>query len=180
MSETASAATDLGHATTQGSGRPSRRVTTLVVSLDIPGEPAGQGSMHLAKVASGKEIARYPINTINHRNLAIELLRTAWHGRPPMLVPIAVACRFVMPRPLAHYLPANKSRPVRELRSDAPTWHTGARDVDKMQRLIGDALTISGVVNDDGQIVLWRAEKPYGEHGFTTVEIHSLGPSDVG
>lgn len=178
MSENGSTATILGHATTERGRRRLPTVTKPVLSLEIPGTPAGQGSMHLTKVASGKEVARYPVNTINHRNLAIELLRAAWHGRPPMLVPVAVACRFIFPRPATHFLPVNKSRPAPELRDDAPAWHSGARDVDKMQRLIGDALTIAGVVKDDGQIVLWRAEKPYGPAGLTIVQIHSLGPSD--
>ena len=51
-------------------------------------------------------------------------------------------------------------------------WHTGARDVDKCIRLLGDALTLAGVVADDGQIVEWTASKHWTEGAaHTLIEI---------
>lgn len=40
-----------------------------------------------------------------------------------------------------------------------PDYPAGAPDLDKMQRAIGDALTIAGTIKDDARIVTWQAKK---------------------
>lgn len=146
----------------------------MVLSLTVPGTPAGQGSMTLKTSANGKEQAYYSTSTVGHRNLVVALLRQEWAQAPPLTGAVALRCRFVHPRPDLHYLPANTRRLVRELREDAPTWHSGKRDTDKHVRLIGDALTISKVLVDDGQIALIRAEKVWGETGLSEIEVWVL------
>ena len=41
-----------------------------------------------------------------------------------------------------------------KLRASAPSAHTNTPDTDKLLRLLGDALTIAGVIGDDSQISL--------------------------
>jgi Holliday junction resolvase RusA-like endonuclease len=56
-------------------------------------------------------------------------------------------------RPASHYLPANRRRPVRELRLDAPSWYATTPDVDKLARAALDSLT--GIVFEDDRQVAW-------------------------
>lgn len=81
-------------------------------------------------------------------------------GADPLDGPISVDVCFVIARPAAHYLPITKSRPVRELRLDAPAWVAIPPDVDKLARSCLDALT--GVAyRDDGQVASLRARTRY-------------------
>jgi Holliday junction resolvase RusA-like endonuclease len=142
----------------------------MVLCLTVPGTPVGQGSMTL-RTNGG---TYYPTTTINHRNLVVGYLERAWAGAPPLECAVALRCRFVHPRPADHYLPANSKRAARELRADAPRWHTAKRDNDKQVRLVGDALPIAGVIEDDGQIALIRSEKVWGETGYSELEVWIL------
>jgi Holliday junction resolvase RusA-like endonuclease len=53
----------------------------------------------------------------------------------------------------------------------APIFKATAPDSDKLIRLIGDALTIAGVIADDALIVRILAEKRYGLRAFTRVAL---------
>jgi Holliday junction resolvase RusA-like endonuclease len=143
-----------------------------LLAMTIGGDPAGQGSIRT--FANGG--MTYPKNTVNHRNRVIERLETEWAGRPPILGPVAVRVVFTFRRPDTHYKAATKTgRPARtELKDDAPDWHTTKLrgDLDKCQRLLGDALEISRVIDHDSLIVQWQAEKPFGETAFTTFELY--------
>jgi Holliday junction resolvase RusA-like endonuclease len=66
----------------------------------------------------------------------------------PLLGPVKLAVSFTMPRP--------KSAPKWRL------WPDKKPDLDKLVRAIGDALTQSGAIADDAQIVLLSADKQYG------------------
>jgi Holliday junction resolvase RusA-like endonuclease len=149
--------------------------TTLVLAVHIPGEPRGQGSLRLVTAQSGKEQASYSNEVVNHRNLAVGILAKAWTDQPAMTGPIGIRAVFTFPRPASHYLPAGRAgRTERELREDAPDWHTNQRDLDKLLRLILDAGTIARIYEDDGQVVLIRAMKVYGETGGSEIEVHEL------
>jgi Holliday junction resolvase RusA-like endonuclease len=147
---------------------------TLVLAVHIPGEPRGQGSLRLVTSSTGKEQASYSNEVVNHRNLAVGILAKAWRtGAMPG--PIGIRATFTFPRPASHYLPAGRAgRTERELREDAPDWHTNQRDLDKLLRLILDAGTIARIYEDDGQVVLIRASKVYGDVGGSEIEVHEL------
>lgn len=149
-------------------------VPTLVLAVHIPGEPRGQGSLRLVTSSTGKEQASYSNEVVNHRNLVVGILAKAWTDQPAMQGPIGIRATFTFPRPASHYLPANRKRAERELRDDAPDWHTNQRDLDKLLRLVLDAGTIARVYEDDGQVVLIRASKVYGDVGGSEIEVHEL------
>ena len=86
--------------------------------------------------------------------------RDAMESRPLLDGPLRVRVVFVFPRPAGHYLPANSRRPVRQLRGDAPVYHCGKPDVDKLQRALLDALKLV-VWHDDSQVADIRARKVY-------------------
>src|SRR5262245_58543660 len=52
----------------------------------------------------------------------------------PLDGPVAVNVEFVFPRPKAHFRTGRYSDRLRE---DAPYWHAGRPDLDKLQRAIG-------------------------------------------
>jgi Holliday junction resolvase RusA-like endonuclease len=143
--------------------------------VDIPGDPVGQGS--LTTYPSGG--IAYPKRTVQHRNSTVELLRTAWRGRPPLDQAVQVTIRFTLTRPAGHYLPANSRRPRPVLRDAAPSWCTKFPDVDKGARLILDALKIAGVYKDDKLCADLRASKCWGATGSTRVTMNPL-PKDAG
>lgn len=148
-------------------------MTQPTLTITIPGKPRGQGSITLWRANDGTERAKHAPDTINHRNLAIGLLRQAHQGKPPHTGPIAVRICAELPRPKNHY---RTGRNAGILKETAPLWATTYPDLDKIARLIGDALTIAGIILDDSQIVIWRAEKRYATGApQTRVEVHHLG-----
>jgi Holliday junction resolvase RusA-like endonuclease len=141
-----------------------------LLALTIVGDPAGQGSFRT--FANGG--MAYPKATVSHRNRVIERLEGQWAGREPILVPVVVRATFTFRRPDSHYYGKTRTRAARtELRPDAPAWHTTKLrgDLDKCQRLLGDALEIARVLDHDSLIVRWVADKPFGPDGLTRFEL---------
>ena len=93
---------------------------------------------------------------------AVPLRLAADDGLAPLTGPVRVQLTFRLPRPASHYLPANSRRPTRVLRLDAPEWHTGAPDVDKLERACLDAL-IGVCYRDDGQVAKVSAAKVWAD-----------------
>ncbi len=141
-----------------------------LLDITIPGDPAGQGSMTVFRNGG----MAYPKNTRNHRDRVIYDLEQLWAGRPPIVGPVQVDAVFTMRRPDSHYYGKTLRRRGRTvLREDAPAWHTTKNrgDVDKLARLIGDALEISRALDHDSLIVRWVIEKPYGAEGSTRLRV---------
>lgn len=69
-------------------------------------------------------------------------------GEWPLLGPVKLSASFVLPRP--------RSAPKARL------WPDKKPDLDKLVRAVGDALTQSGAITDDAQIVMILADKTYG------------------
>jgi len=70
---------------------------------------------------------------------------------------------FYFDRPKKHFLKSG-------LRKDAPLYHTGTPDADKLQRALFDSMT--GIVfHDDSQVANVVALKLYGEYART--EVHA-------
>lgn len=143
--------------------------TSEPVSFVVRGLPAAQGSSRafVVKAKGGK--ARAIVATDAHKltsplgawrsDLAKEA-RETMGARPLLDGPLRVRVVFVFPRPNGHYLPANTKRPARQLRGDAPVYHTSKPDVDKLQRALLDALKLV-VWHDDSQVADVRARKVY-------------------
>lgn len=87
------------------------------------------------------------------RKTLVSAARAAHQG-PPLDGPVTVTAEFVFPR-----AKALKDKP-------APP-HITPADTDKLQRAVGDALEIAGVVGNDSQIDTWRAHKRRAAPGET-------------
>lgn len=79
------------------------------------------------------------------RDKCIQVMRLQ-NNKPPIDGPVKAVVHFVMPRPK---------------RIVNPYPYQG--DLDKLQRCIGDALEISGVLKNDSRIVTWLAVKRYAD-----------------
>ena len=151
-----------------GAGRPAEPAPLL--NVRIPGTPRPQGSTRYVvsrNAGPARAIPKLDPTMLSSRADAAAILATAWTTdsarRIPYAAPVAVTATFLFPRPAGHYLPANRNRPAPVLRDTAPTYPTGRTtpDVDKMARLLGDALQLAEVLADDALIVDWRAQKRY-------------------
>jgi len=149
-------------------------VAERALVVTVPGKPRPQGSMTLWRAQDGSERAKYAPEVVQHRNLLVGSLMDSWGGREALSGPTALRLRFAFARPSGHYLPANRRRPERELRLDAPAWHISAPDLDKLVRCVADALTIASVWRDDALMSLVRAEKCWDETAYTTIEVVPL------
>lgn len=148
--------------------RPAPMMTVM-----IPGKPRGQGSMTLARnPRTGREFARYADDTVTHRHLAVDMMTRAWDGRPAHTGPVRVRVVAELRRPKSHY---GTGRNAGRLKDNAPDWAVTYPDGDKIARLLGDALTIAGVITDDVLIAVWSIEKRYADDApSTTVEVWAL------
>lgn len=111
------------------------------LSFFVPGKAAAQGSKrHVGRgvmVEMSKDLPAW-------RTAVADAARAAHQGRPTIDGPVAVA--------LTVYLAKPRTTKFR-------TYPAGPKDLDKIQRGCGDALTMSGVIRDDARIVHWDAWK---------------------
>lgn len=134
--------------------------------LRIVGTPVPQGSMRM-----------FPSGGMAHSNAPALRgyrgdIQSAWDTVRGSITtgPVEMSCVFAFPRPKNHYLPANTKRPTPVLKADAPFFHIGPPDVDKLLRAVFDALT-GRAYADDAQIVRAKGVKTWDEYGWTRIEI---------
>lgn len=154
---------------------PQRRAIALALDLEpTPTRPPAAPGFVLEFEVRGKpvtqgDLTRSPRGGLYHKHRTeLEAWRLriasaadeAMAGLPPWLGAVAVELDFRIVRPAGHYLPVNRSRPVRELRPDAPAHPTTIRggDIDKLTRASLDALS-DVAYSDDSQVVdvhVWK------------------------
>lgn len=136
---------------------------TPLLEAALLGKPRGQGSLHMVT----KKYAKYSDPVIEHRNAMVSGLATIWGDTPPVNVAL-VQLLFVFERPTNQLLPVNTKRTHPALRDTAPTYHVDKPDLDKLVRLVFDALTIADVLADDCVVVNLFAAKRWGDLPGTT------------
>lgn len=145
----------------------------LELEAKILGRPRPQGSLRVITSASTRRpVAVYSDSTTQHRNMVIAELAKEWAGRQPLTGPVAVKAHFIFRRPKSHFGSGGNAD---KLKGSAPSAHTNTPDTDKLLRLLGDALTIAGVIGDDSQISPIRGEKSWTDGADCTfIEVWSL------
>lgn len=112
----------------------------------IPGQPVPQGSMR--HVGNGRIVSKNP-QLKKWREKIAGVVRDQV-GSPNYLDPVSVTAIFYVQKPKS----ARRTHP------------TVPPDLDKLQRAIGDALSIDcDYLKDDAQIVEWHSSKVYGDPG---------------
>lgn len=121
----------------------------------IYGDPVPQGSMR--HVGNGRIISKSP-KLKSWRQEVARVVREQV-GEPCYLYPVSVTAIFNIRKP---------SSVKRDLPSVPP-------DLDKLQRAIGDALSIDvKYLNDDAQICEWRVKKVYNSRPSVIIRVKSL------
>ncbi len=142
-------------------------------TVTIPGTPRPQGKL-TGRTAAGQH---YPATTIEHRVRCEYAMRQEWRPRPTIGKPTPVEVTIVasFPRPASHY---GTGRNAGSLKAWAPsTCHAQIPDSDKVSRLICDALTNAGVIEDDAQVAVLHVEKrwaPRDTEPFTRVTLRTV------
>jgi Holliday junction resolvase RusA-like endonuclease len=135
------------------------------LEFTVRGLPVPQGSGR-SFVAGGKAVhvtTSSPL--LAWRGAIAKDARDAVGGRPLLTGPVGLTLAFrPAVRPASHYLPANSRRPVRVLRPDAPVYHTGRPDADKLGRAAMDALT-AVAFDDDCRVADLRITKRWPDDG---------------
>ena len=107
---------------------------------------------------NGKAHARHSNTTLDHRNLVTGFLHNANKGQPRITGPIEVELTFCFERPASHY---GTGKNADRIKGSSPRFHTKAPDVDKLVRLVLDAMENAGIVANDSQVVQVTAQKEW-------------------
>ena len=117
--------------------------------IRVYGDPAPQGSKtaryvngHVVMWESSKKLPGWRESVV----MAAKVVFME-NNRQTLLGPVSLHCTFYMPRP----------------KSVTRAYPNTMPDLDKLLRGIGDALQLSGVISNDGQIVSIEAHKVYSE-----------------
>lgn len=117
--------------------------------IRVYGDPAPQGSK-TARVVNGHVVMWESSKKLpGWRESVVMAAKVSFmeNNHQTLLGPVSLHCTFYMPRP----------------KSVSRKYPNIAPDLDKLLRGIGDALQISGVLSNDGQIVAITAKKVYAE-----------------
>lgn len=134
-----------------------------VLEVIVPGVPVGQG--RLSYVGNGRVVHS------NAKRLKPWRAKVAAHIREqmtgdgwPIDGPVKVAITFTMPRP--------KSAPRR-------VWPSVRPDLDHLGRAALDAITASGAIKDDAQVVMLGLTKCCGSQPGMTLTLRPMAVSHV-
>lgn len=120
------------------------------LKISIPGKPRPQGSVTpMVSRSTGKSFVKYGPTTVEHRNFAIGKLAKKWKRKALITGPVVIKYRFMFARPKSHF---GTGRNAEKLKDSAPDYHARIPDLDKLERLMNDALVLAGVIKDDSQV----------------------------
>lgn len=145
--------------------------------LDVrhPGLPRPQGSLKaLVSASTGRAFVKYSDSTVDHRNRLVATLRREWDAEP-FAEAVALDLTFLFERPKTHF---RSGRFSDQVKATAPRDHIKPADLDKLVRLVGDALVIADVIADDAQIIKIRAAKRWSRRGATTIAVFATPNGD--
>jgi len=130
------------------------------VIFDVYGTPEPQGSLsHIPGNGRGPCRIVHPRKLTYWRQIVTATAIEQYQG-DPLFGPVALVLDFRFARPMSHYRTGAKAG---ELKTSAPTEHTGTPDLDKLVRAIGDGLDEAGVYVDDRVVSSITASKRFVE-----------------
>lgn len=124
------------------------------ISFEANGEPMPQPRPRAFKTPSG-QVRVYDPSTAEGWKSQIAVAAKPFVPFPPWEGPISIEVQFRFSRPKNHF----KSNG--DLKSNAPYWRSGRKDLDNCLKAVMDALTNIGVWKDDGQVVILNASRIY-------------------
>jgi len=143
--------------------------TRAEIIFKCSGIPIGQGAHRVSKTGHIYEIGK------GHATWRQELVSRAIEAKPHDHVLITgaveVVVTFIFPRLKGHY---GTGKNAGVLKGGAPLAHTTSPDLDHLQRTLGDALKLAGLIKDDALICSWQATKIYGDEPGADIMITEI------
>ncbi len=152
------------------------------ISFEVVGDPAPQGTLRSFERGGRVVTATSNAGALSRWRADVRAaFERAAEGRAgvPLAGPVGVTVEFRLRRPRSHYWAVNLRRPTPVLRGDAPYWHVGRPDVDKLLRAILDALTLLAYVGDE-QVCDVHARKVYAERPGAAVVVAEVDDRPTG
>ncbi len=141
----------------------------MIAAFFVPGVASPKGSMKaFVNPRTGRAVMVNQLARTKPWQAMVALFaRRAMKGRTPYDCALSVRLRFVMPRPKGHLGVRGNAKP------SAPLYPAVFPDLDKLTRLVFDALT-GEVWVDDGRVVRLDAAKAYGAEPGVLVEVREV------
>jgi len=135
------------------------------ITITIPGHPAPKGSLKCigkGKGGRGHVLIEDNARTKDWRTLVAYWTKRRWPAGQKAGTGQAVGAEitFTLPRPKSHYGTGRNHTAVKPLAPAYPTSHATG-DVDKLLRLILDALQDAEILPDDSAVIETTARKTY-------------------
>jgi Holliday junction resolvase RusA-like endonuclease len=140
------------------------------IQVFVPGHPRAQGSKRFFKHGEKVVSVEMAKDLKPWRQAIADRLSDAREGKQ-LVGAIGVRVVFFFNRPASHYGTGSRAGFVKP---SAPRWRDASPDLDKLQRALFDAITMSGLIRDDRYICSVEAQKVYGDPGVL-VEVRELG-----
>jgi hypothetical protein len=135
------------------------------IRIAIPGRAVPKGSMKC--IGRRGRVAHQLVEQVDNagwRTVVVDALARYWPAgdgrRPVKHQPVGVKLTFTLERPKTHHGTGRNARTLKAAAPDYPAAH-GTGDVDKLARLILDALQDGDVLPNDAQVVQLTARKFY-------------------
>lgn len=137
---------------------------TREIVATVVGHPKPKGSLKCigARGRRGHVLIEDNAGTKPWRDEIARIARQA-SQRPEKRQPITVEITSTLTRPVSHYGTGRNASKVKRSAPEYPTAH-GTGDVDKLARLVLDALQDVGILGDDTQVVEVTSRKTYPDH----------------
>lgn len=109
----------------------------------------------------------------NSRDWRQSLIREMNNDQPEVPFDDAVFCqvRVYVSRPISHYV---SGKFIKGLKPNAPRYPKSGRDIDKVQRAIGDAAKIANWLKNDSRIARWDSLRLYTEDFMTPERVEVM------
>jgi Holliday junction resolvase RusA-like endonuclease len=133
--------------------------------ITIGGTPVPKGSLKCVGTRGGRRhqlIEDNPATDEWRRTVALAVRHATWPNQADKHQPIGVEITSTLPRPARHFGTGKNTHTPRPTAPQHPATG-GTGDVDKLARLILDALQDADVLHDDAQVIEVVSRKAYPE-----------------
>ena len=134
------------------------------ITITIPGHPAPKGSLKCigGRGGRGHVLIEDNTRTKDWRKIVAYWCQKKWppEQRADPGQPVGVEVTFTLPRPKGHYGTGRNAHTLKGSALTLPVGHSTG-DVDKLLRLLLDALQDAGVLPDDCAVIETVARKTY-------------------
>lgn len=133
---------------------------TTELTISIPGHPAPKGSLKCIGGRGRHQLIEDNARSKPWRDVVAYWIRKSWHQHADPGQPLGVEVTFSLPRPKGHMGTGANAGHVKQSAPDHAVSHSTG-DVDKLARLVLDAIQDTDVLPDDSAVIELTARKTY-------------------